>query len=258
MTTPSIIDPWIVRPKPNPQAHLRLFCFPYAGGGALVFRTWPDDLPPDVEVCAVQLPGRESRLKEPLFTRLSPLVQTLSHVLEPHLDVPFAFFGHSVGTLVSFELARQFRRQNAPGPVHLFVSGRWAPQLPDPYPPIHQLPESEFVEELRRFNGTPELVLQHAELMALLLPILRADFEINETYVYTAGEPLDCPISAYGGLQDARASREGLEGWRVHTRGDFVLRVFPGDHFFLHSARSLVLQTLSRELTQLLRQIARG
>ncbi len=258
MITAPIVDLWIVRPKPNPQAFLRLFCFPYAGGGASVFRAWPDDLPAGVEVCSVQLPGRESRLKEPLFTRLPPLVQTLARVLRSYMNMPFAFFGHSVGTLVSFELARELRRQSAPGPLYLFVAGRWAPQIPDPDPPIHQLPEPEFREELRRFNGTPELVLQHNELMSLLLPTLRADFEINETYAYTADEPLDCPIFAFGGLQDVKVSQEGLAAWRAHTRSNFKLRLFPGDHFFLHSARTLVLQALSQDLIQLLHQITRG
>lgn len=258
MTTTPTNDPWVVRPRLNPKAHLRLFCFPYAGGGASVFRTWSEDLPLDVEICSVQLPGRENRLKEPLYTRVSALVETLIQVLQPYMDLPFAFFGHSVGTLVGFELARALRRENAPGPLYLSVSGRQAPQVADSYPPIHHLPEVEFIEELRHFNGTPELVLQHDELMALLLPTLRADFEMNETYVYEPEEPLDCPISAFGGLQDVRVSRESLAAWSVHTRSDFKVRVFPGDHFFIHSARTMVLQALSQDVVRLLHRITAG
>lgn len=255
ITTPTN-EPWVVCPKPNPRAVLRLFCFPYAGGGASAFRTWPEGLPLNVEVYAVQPPGRESRLKEPLFDRLLPLVDALAQALRPYMNMPFAFFGHSLGTLMSFELARKLRRQNAPGPLHLFVAGRCAPQILDPDPPVHELPEPEFVEELRRLNGTPEPVLQHPELMTLLLPTLRADFAINETYVYQDEEPLDCPISAFGGLEDQEVSRDDLAAWRVHTRGNFRLQVFPGGHFFLHTARSLLLQTLSLELVQTLHRLA--
>lgn len=258
MTTTLTLNSWVTCPKPNPQARLRLFCFPYAGGGASIFRTWPDDLPAQIEVCPVQLPGRESRLKEPPFTRLLPLVQTLAQVLHPYLNMPLAFFGHSMGALISFELAHQLRRQYSLDPVHLFVSGRGAPQIPDLEPPIHHLPEAAFVEELRRLNGTPESVLQNAELMRLVLPILRADFAICETYVHSTQEPLDCPISAFGGLQDSEVSYDSLAAWRDQTNSSFTLKMFPGNHFFLHSARSLILSAVSQDLTRLLDRITRG
>jgi medium-chain acyl-[acyl-carrier-protein] hydrolase len=223
-----------------------------------MFRTWPDDLPPDIEVCPVQLPGRESRLKEPPFTRLKHLVQTLVPLLCPYLSIPFAFFGHSMGALISFELARQLRRRSGLSPVHLFVSGRPAPPIPAPDPPIHELPESAFVEELRRLNGTPESVLQNPELMQLVLPILRADFALSETFVYSTEDPLDCPISAFGGLQDGEVSHNDLAAWREQTHSSFTLRIFPGNHFFLQSARALILSAVSQELTRHLRRITGG
>lgn len=129
-------------------------------GGALIYHPWADKLPLDVEICSVRLPGRENRLREKPFTRLTSLVETLAGVLKPYIKIPFAFFGHSVGALISFEFAREIRRQNCFGPIHLFVSGRRAPQLPDPDPPIHRLPEAAFVYELKRLNGTPDAVLQ--------------------------------------------------------------------------------------------------
>ena len=165
MKTPLTFNRWVSCFKPNPQAKLRLFCFHYAGGGASVFRTWSDSLPESVEVCAIELPGRGMRLRESPFTQLEPLVQHLASTLLPYLDKPFAFFGHSMGGLVSFELTRLLRTEYGVSPVHLFVSGHRAPQVPDPDPPIHTLPESEFLQELRRFNGTPEAVLKNAELM---------------------------------------------------------------------------------------------
>ncbi|HEY9797280.1 MAG TPA: thioesterase II family protein [Leptolyngbyaceae cyanobacterium] len=248
MTTTSTFDTWVSWHKPNPQASLRLFCFPYAGGAALTFRTWPDSLAMALEVCPVELPGRGKRITSAPFTRLQPLVQAIAQALLPHLDKPFAFFGHSMGGLVSFELARLLRKKYGLNPAHLFVSGYRAPQVPDPDPPIHALPEPEFLEELRRLNGTPEAVLENAELMQLLLPALRADFAVIETYAYIPESPLDCPITAFGGLQDREVSCDDLEAWREQTNAAFSLQMLPGDHFFLHSAQPLLLQSLSQKL----------
>ena len=248
-TTPTFKS-WVTCLGPKPEAKLRLFCFHYAGGGALSFRSWSNSLPPTVEVCAVELPGRGSRLMEPPFTQLEPLIQELTRVLLPYLDKPFAFFGHSMGAIVSFELARMLRKDYDLSPVHLFVSGRCAPQVPDPDPPIHTLPEPEFLDELRRYNGTPESVLENAELMELILPTLRADFAVIETYVYTPEPLLDCPITAFGGLEDGKVSYDDLEAWREQTNADFSLQMFPGDHFYIHSAQPLLLQALSRKLHQ--------
>jgi medium-chain acyl-[acyl-carrier-protein] hydrolase len=167
--------------------------------------------------------------------------------------MPFAFFGHSMGALITFELARQLRRQYGLNPVHLFISGRRAPQIPDLEPPIHQLLESAFVEELRRLNGTPESVLQNAKLMQLVLPALRADFALLETYVYSTEDPLDCPISTFGGLQDGEVSYDDLAAWRDQTNSSFTLKMIPGNHFFVQSARSLILSAVSQELQRHLR-----
>ena len=248
MTTVTAFDSWIACRKPNPQARLRLFCLPYAGTSASVFRTWSDGLPVDVEVCPVQLPGRGTRLMETPFTQPASLVQALAQALVPLLDKPFAFFGHSLGALVGFELARQLRRQSGVQPVRLFVSADGAPQLPHRGRPIHALPEREFLVELRRLNGIPGKVLEEAELMQIMLPVLRADFAVYETYVYSTEPPLNCPISAFGGLQDHRVSRGDLEAWRDQTSGSFSLRMFPGDHFFWNTTQPLLLQILSQEL----------
>ncbi len=248
MTTAAAFDSWIACRKPRPQARLRLFCFPYAGGSALIFRTWSDGLPADVEVCPIQLPGRGTRLMEPPFTQLSPLIQALAQALLPLLDKPFAFFGHSLGALVSFELARQLRRQYGVQPVRLFVSASRAPQLPHRGLPVHTLPAGDFLAELRRLNGTPRAMLAHEELMQISLPVLRADFAVYETYVYPTEPPLNSPISAFGGLRDRTVSQSDLEAWREQTRVSFSLQMFPGDHFFLNTTQPLLLRVLSQEL----------
>jgi medium-chain acyl-[acyl-carrier-protein] hydrolase len=248
MTHASVLDSWIIRRKPSPQARLRLFCFPYAGGGVSIFRAWSDTLPADVEVCPLQFPGRGTRLMEPPFTQLSPLVQALAEALFPLLDKPFAFFGHSLGALVSFELARRLRRQYAVQPVRLFISADRAPQIPNRDPAIHSLPEGEFLTELRRLKGTPTELLEDEEVMQIMLPVLRADFAVYETYRYSTEPPLNCPISAFGGLQDHRVNRGDLEAWRDHTGVSFSLTMFPGDHFYLNTTQPALLQALSQEL----------
>ncbi len=179
-------------------------------------------------------------------------MQALTDVLHPYSDMPFAFFGHSMGALLSFELARELRRQHGIVPVHLFATGKQAPQVPDRDPPIHQLPDPAFLDELRLLNGTPEEVLQHPELMELMLPVLRADMAVSETYVYKREDRLDCSISALGGLQDRQVNYDGLVAWREQTNRSFTLRMFPGNHFFLKHSQSLVLEAISQSLTQYL------
>jgi medium-chain acyl-[acyl-carrier-protein] hydrolase len=243
---------WVSFPRPNPDAALRIFFFPYAGGNSLMYRTWPEHLPASVEVCAVQLPGREARLREPSYRDLPPLVEALADALPPHLDKPFAFFGHSMGALISFELSRELRRRGGPTPSHLFVSGHRAPQIETDVPPTYDLPTPEFLEEIRRFNGTPREVLEHPELMQLFLPLLRSDFALCQTYVYRPEPPLDCPINVYGGVEDRDVPREHLEAWREQTSAAFTLRMFPGDHFFLRKFQPLLLDTFSQQLMTLL------
>ena len=244
------LNAWVTCPTPRPHAKLRLFCFHYAGGGALSFRNWSAELPATIEVCPIQLPGREKRLREPAFTRLEPLIQALTSSILPFLDQPFACFGHSMGGLIAFELARHIRRHYGLHPSHLFISGCRAPQIPRIELPIHALPDAEFLEELRRLNGTPEAVIADTELMKLLLPTLRADFALNETYIYQNEPPLDCPITVFGGLQDPDINRDQLAAWRSQTRAAFSLHMLPGDHFFLHQERSLLVKLLFAEYTQ--------
>jgi medium-chain acyl-[acyl-carrier-protein] hydrolase len=245
-TTNDRIEFWTSFRKTGSAPRLRLFCFPYAGASAWIYRSWKTGLPADIEVCPVQLPGRGARSTELPFTRLSPLVEALAPALAPLLDKPFAFFGHSLGALVSFELARRIRRDYGVNPERLFVSASRAPQIPHRHSPIHTLPRDEFLAEVRRLNGTPAELLAHQEFMEIMLPLLRADFAIHETYEYSTEPPLDCPISAFGGLQDRRVSNNDLYEWHAQTKASFSLQMLPGDHFFLK--HPLLLQTLAQEL----------
>ncbi len=245
-------DLWIACPQPNPQAQIRLFCFPYAGAGISCFRTWSKCLPPEIEVCPIQLPGRENRRREAPLKRMKSIIETLAPILQPYLDKPFAFFGHSMGAFLSFELARELRRRNWQKPVRLLVSACRAPQLPDPEPPIHRLPEAKFVEKLERLKGIPEEVLANPELMQLFLPTLRADFELLETYFYLNEEPFDFPIAAFGGLEDNKVSLEELSVWREQTNREFNLQMFSGDHFFLNTSNRELLPALAQQMQKLL------
>jgi medium-chain acyl-[acyl-carrier-protein] hydrolase len=234
---------------------LRLFCFPYAGGSTSIFRTWQNQLPREVEVCSVYLPGRERRFVEPGITRMDTLVRLISTELAPYLKEPFALFGHSMGALISFELCRLIRRDRGTQPVHLFVSGYQAPQLQDPEPSYYNFPEPLFLDRLSRLNGTPKDVLEDAELIEVMLPLLRADFEAVQTYRYTPEPPLSVPITAFGGDQDLEVPPQSLEPWRDQTCLDFRSYSLPGDHFFLNTARSALLRHLANALEQLVQQM---
>jgi medium-chain acyl-[acyl-carrier-protein] hydrolase len=242
-------NPWLFCHQPRPSARVRLFCFPYAGGGASLFRAWGERLPASIEVCPVQLPGRENRLSERPFTRLGPLVEAVAAGVGHLFDRPFAFFGHSMGALVGFELARLLRRERGTGPEHLFVAGHRAPHVPSDEPPAYDLPEPELIEELRRLDGTPQTVLEHPELMSLMLPLLRADMAVCQTYEYAPGPPQVCPVTALGGLHDLDVTRERLGAWRAHTEAAFKLRMLPGGHFFLHTTQTEILRIIAGELS---------
>lgn len=238
--------------NPDREAPLHLFCLPYAGGGASLFRTWSAALPSEVAVHAVQLPGREERLSESPYTRMAPLTDDLAEALLPYLAQPFAIFGHSLGALVAYEATRTLRRRYSKLPLQLFVSACRAPRLHAEDSPIHALPEAEFVNEIRALSGTPPEVFASNELMQIMVPLLRADFELFETYSYREEEPIACPIIGLGGLRDPEVSSENIAAWREHTHGPFRLHMFPGDHFFLQSARPKLLGVLSDHLNGLL------
>jgi surfactin synthase thioesterase subunit len=242
---------WFLFPKPNPAAALRLFCFHYAGGSAQVFHGWPGHLPPSVEMATIQLPGRGQRLDEPHIRRLAPLSRIVAQELLPYLDKPFVFFGHSLGALLCFETARSLRHGNLRQPAHLFVSAIEAPHRRGQEEPLSGLPKWVLVKKLREFNGTPAEALQNDELLDLMLPTLRADFELYETYEYHPESPLECPMTIYGGLEDHEVEAERLAAWSEMTVGACEIRMFPGGHFYINSSRPIFLQTFADDLLRL-------
>ena len=216
----------------------------------MAYYRWPSRILTGVEVARVHLPGREGRLREPLFKSLAMLADTLVKELIPWIDGPFMLYGHSMGALLAFELARGLRRRYSLLPVHLFVSGYRAPQLPPSEPPFSHLPDAEFIDRVRQYGGLPDLIAQSEELMEIFLPILRADFEMTETYVYKEESPLQCPVTVFGGLSDPKSSRERILAWRVHTSMGFNAHFLPGGHFFLFDEETLFLDQINLQLKE--------
>ncbi|MGD7664448.1 thioesterase [Brevibacillus laterosporus] len=248
LETDQAATPWLIS-HPEAKDTIRLFCLPYAGGGASAYRGWANTLPRDIGVYPIQLPGRENRIGEQALCDMEALVEAISQAIYPYLDRPFLFFGHSLGARIAFELARAVRRKWKLQPCRLIVSGSRAPNIPEPHP-LHHLPDDEFVSELRRFSGTPEAILQNRELMNLFLPVLRADFAVDETYVYAEEALLKCPISAFCGTEDTEANREEMEAWEGHTSSDFTLEMIEGDHFFLTAKRERLMQSVTKIISQ--------
>jgi medium-chain acyl-[acyl-carrier-protein] hydrolase len=242
---------WFRNSQLNSPARLRLFCFPYAGGAASIYRTWPQQLPAAIEVCAVQLPGRENRIRERPFTDVGELVQALLPHLLPALDRPFALFGHSMGSLIAYELVQQLQ-QMGQTPTHLFVSARRAPYLPELDALLHTISSDEaFLAELQwRYNNLPAMLFEEPELRELFVPLLRADFTLVERYQWREQPPLSCPIVAFGGEGDDRASMAELMAWAQLTAQGFALHRFPGGHFYLNEQRQPLLGSIAGYLQE--------
>lgn len=241
-------DPWIVYRQPRENARLRLLCLHYAGGSARIFRPWTASMPKDIDVLPVQLPGRERRMRQVPFTRMDPVIEALTPAVLPYLDRAFAIFGHSMGASIGYELAQRLRHSHGLTPVLLAVSARQAPSRPQSRDEAYKQPDPEFVEHLREMGGTPDAVLANAELMELMLPLIRADFELINTYEPAPQPPLPCPVTAFGGVSDPEISRQDLEAWSEITGGRFQLQMFSGDHFFLDTHHEELIDALVRDL----------
>jgi surfactin synthase thioesterase subunit len=243
---------WVAGPLGDgaATADIRLFCFAHAGGGPSFFRPWRQALAPAVDVRPVLLPGRESRVRELPYRRMGQLLDPLCAALVPYLDRPYALFGHSMGSLIAYEAARRLAAGAARPPSCLLVSGRRAPARPARRRPFSALSEPDFLAAIAALNGTPPEVLSQPQLLKLLLPTLRADFELNETYQPAPGPPLGCPLTAYMGLDDPEVNPPELLAWHTETSAEFTLRTFPGDHFYLRGGRPDVLSAIRQDLSR--------
>jgi medium-chain acyl-[acyl-carrier-protein] hydrolase len=241
--------PWVQHSPTAEPARIRLFCLPHAGGGALSFRPWSAALPPSVQVCPVLLPGREKRRSEDAYTDLSVLVDAMTRELRPWLDIPYAVFGHSMGSLLAFEWVRRLQREKQSMPSWLFLSGRRAPDYEVVESPLHALPDAEFLQQLTvLYQGIPNEILHDPELMGVFMPTLRADISVVESYRFQEDEPLDCPITVFAGRNDASVNWDQLLAWNRQTRRRFGVQLLPGGHFYPPEP---LLQTISATLAGL-------
>lgn len=241
-------SPWFPFLRPLADPKLRLLCLPHAGGAASLYRLWTRGLPEGIEVWSAQPPGRETRLGEAPHRAMGPLVASLLEAVTPAMDRPVAIFGHSLGARVAFELARALRRAQLPAPVLLAVSGCEEPAVPSRVPGLHAEPEETLLRHLQALQGTPAEVLENRQLLELLLPSLRADFELLNAYAFAPEPPLDCPLVALGGTTDPVVPLAALQGWAPHSTRFLGQRAFEGGHFFHLYRREEVVGSLVEAL----------
>jgi surfactin synthase thioesterase subunit len=243
-------DAWLSVWTKKPAADVRLFCLPFAGGGASYYYSWSralDTAP--IEVAAAQLPGRETRFREAPVRSMAALVDGLADAMAPRLDRPFWLFGHSLGAIVAYELARAMRDRGLPQPAQLFVSGAPAPSRVTRVDDLHALSDADFIRVMaERYEGIPDEVQRNRELLSLVLPALRGDMTVIETYRYQPAAPLTCDVTALGGDRDPHLDATAFESWRGMTTGLFRSRLFPGGHFYLTDARDEIVQMMRDRL----------
>jgi pyochelin biosynthetic protein PchC len=248
MDSLAIDKPWIRRFHDSPESEIRLVCFPHAGGAATYYFPYSEALSPDIEVLAVQYPGRQDRRAEPLIDDLGALADLSFAGLADWTDKPFAFFGHSMGALIAYEVAQRFERRPGPVPVHLFVSGRRAPSCHRDEQFIHTLNDRELVAEMRRVGGTDPRFLDDPEIRATILPVIRNDYRAVETYRWSRQPPLRAAVTAMTGDDDPQNTYEEAAAWREHCSGGFELETMSGGHFFLDQHRDSIIRMVGTKL----------
>ncbi len=249
MTVAETTSRWIPLLARAQSGAVLLFCLPHAGAGTSAFRDWPDGLP-GVTVLPVQPPGRESRLREAPYERMEPLVAELAAIMLGVAGTrPYALYGHSLGALVAFETLREVRRRGGAAPVHLFVSGCVAPQYTDnDGPSIAKAPLPDLVRKLRELGGTPEWLLSDPSVLEMILPAVRADLSVKESYIYRPEQPLDVPVTVIASTRDPQAPRELQDRWRDQTTAAFRLHLLAGGHFAVFEQATSTHQQLATAL----------
>ena len=246
---------WFTSRSERPQATLRMFCLPYAGGGASAYNSWSNSFPDTIELHAVQLPGRESRYNEPKFTDIHQTVRALADSIKPYLDRPYALFGYSMGALIAFELIRELRRRGEPPPVQLFAAAMGAPQIPPVCPSLVDLPNDSFLEEMRHYYDPPQDAWNLPELLEIILPTLRADMWMCDGYIYNPEPRFACPIHVFAGQDDRSSPPTIVREWRQQTTEDFNMDVFDGTHFFINTALDDLQRAVISRLVNIVRHL---
>lgn len=243
---------WFQTLTQNKSTVLSIICFPYAGGGAAIYSDWAKLLPDQIELIAVQPPGRANRLFEPSYSNMNNLVGDLLGHIQTKIDRPYIFFGHSLGSKIAFELLVKFQEKGIRLPEHFVISGCSPPHLPANKNPIFTYSDNEFIAELSKLNGTPDEILQNKELISLYLPLLRNEFKLAYEYYYKGACTINCPVSVFGGEDDKDIPEADLKSW-----GDFFsdlrnIHIFPGGHFFINTHRTLVLEKVNNIIAEIL------
>ena len=246
---------WFSLLFPNSKAKLRLFCLPYAGGNAVIFKSWAKNIMSDIEIVAIQPPGRSTRLQETPFKHMDMLIDDLMTVFPSVLDKPYVIFGHSLGSRIGFELLARLQHQELRLPEHFIASGSRGPHIPCLDEISYDLPDDQFVLKLKAMGGTPAELLDSNELMALLLPMIRADFQIAETHHFSGNILLDIPVTVFGGKNDPRVSIQELHTWQQHFSLPADIALFDGGHFFIDTHRHDVIARLDRLLAKTINQL---
>ena len=240
---------WVIRPTPRPQATKRLFCLPFAGGGASAYRQWASQLGPTIEVCPIQLPGRENRLLETAHDNYKSLIEALLPAMDPLLDKPYALYGHSMGALLAFELARSLEASAShTGPQRIFLGAHRAAHLPLQRLPMADLSQEDLLKKLNEYGGFTEEILSSPELLELILPAVRADIKLCDTYQFEQGRLLTCPIDALAGAMDKQTPPITMRPWELHTKGGTDFHTFDGGHFFLNTHTTQVLEIIRTKM----------
>jgi surfactin synthase thioesterase subunit len=242
---------WLIHDGNNSRP-FRLYCFPFAGGNAFHFTPWQKGVHPDIQVCGVQLPGRGARFRESPSTSLPALVGALAGVIAEQPRQPFAFFGHSLGALIAFEVARECRRRGFSLPMHLFASGCGAPQSRGQVQNLHDLEDDTLIAALKEYNGTPEGILANRDLMTLMMPTIRADLALAEKYEYRRCHLLHIPITVLAGKDDHQLDLEQASAWQKETTNACCIRWFEGDHFFINGERDAVWHCINTTILGML------
>jgi surfactin synthase thioesterase subunit len=243
-------NPWFIKSIRPQTARIRLFCLPCAGGGASFYRTWQSTLSSEIEVVPVCLPGREQRLGEPAIDTIEHMITTLKNAILPLLDIPYAFFGYSMGAIIAHHLACQLAHDGSPSPAHVFIAALRSPDLPLCRSPFHSLPSDKLWQEIAKYGGTPQEILESDEFRSLLEPSLRADFRLAETTLSGHLKPLDCPITVFGGTTDPSPRPEELDGWRHATNRPVEINTYQGGHFFVKAHENALLRVIASALAQ--------